>query len=103
MPLASRSLCFASSCELLRVVRAAGDGFFEDRGVGGHAAKAVLVDQAAELAGGDQVAANVVEPDGLPKTAEGFQRIFGLLFPLRGGGWIRGSRHSVPQKSKELF
>ena len=83
--------------ELLSVVRAAGDGFFEDGGIGGHAAKPVFGNQASELAGGEQVAANVVKPNGLAETGEGLERIFGLLFPLRGGGWIRGGCHGIPQ------
>ncbi len=89
--------------EFLSVVRAAGDGFFEDGGIGGHAAKAVLGNQAPEFAGGEQVAADIVKPDGLAETGESLERIFGLLFPLRGGGWIRGSCHSVPQKGENLF
>ena len=57
--------------EDLLVIGASGDGLFEDRRVGGHAAQAVFIDQAAQLAAGDQAAANVVEPH---RLAEDLQR-----------------------------
>ena len=54
--------------ERLRIVGASGDGFFEDRGIRGHAAKAVFLNQAREFARGQQVAADIVEPDGLAEV-----------------------------------
>ncbi len=48
------------------VIGAAGDGLLENRGIGGNAAQPVLFDQPLELAAGDEIAANVIQPDGLP-------------------------------------
>src|SRR6185312_17036234 len=52
------------------IVGAAGDGLGEDGGVRGDAGDAVLVDEALELAGGDQAAADKIEPDGLAEAFE---------------------------------
>src|SRR5919106_215084 len=47
------------------VVRAAGDRFLENGRVARHSANAVLFDQALELAGANEVTANIVEPNRL--------------------------------------
>jgi hypothetical protein len=57
------------------VVGAAGDRLLEDRRIRGHAAQAVLVDQAAQLAASDQAAAQIVEPDRLAEDGQRAQRI----------------------------
>src|SRR5439155_25319153 len=59
----------------LVVVFAAGDGLFEDRGVGRHARNAVFIDQAFQIAGEDFAATNVVLPDALAEFVELLQRI----------------------------
>ncbi len=62
-PLASRSVRERKRVQQIVVKRAAGDGLLEDGRVGGHAAQAVFVDQALQFAAGEQVAADVVQPD----------------------------------------
>src|SRR5581483_485586 len=61
----------------LGVVGAPGDRLLEDRGIGGHTAEAVLVDQPLDATLVDQVAAEVVEPDGLSELLESQQGIRG--------------------------
>ena len=53
--------------QFLRVVRAAGDGLFENGGIGGHAAQAIFINKAREFARGEKIAPDIVEPDGLPE------------------------------------
>src|SRR5437667_3963536 len=60
------------------VVGAAGDRFLEDRWIRGDTTKSVLVDQALEFAAGDELAANVVQPDGLSEILELFEWIGGF-------------------------
>jgi hypothetical protein len=62
-------------CEEVAVVRAASDSLLEDRRIGRHPGQSVLLDQAVQLAAGDQTAANVVQPDGLTEHLQGAQRI----------------------------
>src|SRR5262245_4243954 len=57
------------------VVVAAVDGLFEDRGGRGDAAEAVLVDEAFELAAGDQAAPDEVEPHRLAVLPESGDRV----------------------------
>ena len=52
------------------VIRTAIDGFFEDRGVGGHPGQSVLTNHPVELTGGDKTSLNIVIPDTLAETAE---------------------------------
>src|SRR5262249_9544467 len=47
-----------------------GDGLVEDRGVRGHAHDPEIADDALELARGDPVAPDVVDPDALPPGCE---------------------------------
>jgi hypothetical protein len=51
------------------------DGLLEDGRVGGDATDAVVGDQARELAGIEQVPADVVEPDRLAQLVDGEQRV----------------------------
>jgi hypothetical protein len=51
------------------------DGLLEDRGVRSHAADAVISDEARELAGVEQLPADVVEPDRLAQRADCEQRV----------------------------
>ena len=70
------------------VVRAAGDGLLEDGGVGRHPQQP-LFDQALQLTGANQVAADAIQPDAL---AEGLQAVQGRLGPRRHRR-RRGRRH----------
>ena len=54
---------------------APGDGLLEDCRIRGHAPEAVVADQPAQLAGGDQVAGDVVVPGTLPELAQAHQGI----------------------------
>src|ERR1700692_5146980 len=65
----------------------ASDGFFKNRGIGGHAAEAVLVDQTLQFSARHQIAANVVEPDGLPKSVKLDERIYGFC-SFKSADWI---------------
>ena len=68
----------------VRVVEiAARDRLLEDRGVRGHARKAVLGDQAREPAAVDQVSADVVVPDALSERRQGLQPIRSVMMPSR--------------------
>ena len=67
------------------IVGAAGDGFFENRGVGGHACQPVLLDQFLQPALGDETPRQEVEPNGLPKIMQALERIqsrFGLMLNI---------------------
>ncbi len=54
------------------------DRFFEDRGVRSDSAQPVFVDQALQVAAGDEVAANIVEPYRLAKFLQIFQMVDAL-------------------------
>src|SRR5579875_287063 len=56
-----------------RVVGAAGDRFLEYGGIRGHAAQTVFANHARQLAGFDEVAANVIQPDGLTETQQSLE------------------------------
>ena len=57
------------------VIVAAGDGFFEDRGVGGDAADVVVADLAGEFTIFQHLAPNEVQPDALSQRLQGKQGI----------------------------
>src|SRR5277367_1571964 len=57
------------------IVLAGSDGLFEDGGIGGHAAQAVIVDDALKFAADEQVAADIVHPGGLAVGEQAFQGI----------------------------
>ena len=57
------------------VLRRAGDGLLENRGIRSHSAQTVFGDQALQFAALQQVAADVVEPDGLAEILELDERI----------------------------
>ena len=69
--------------ELLVVVVGAEDRLVEDRRVGGHAAQRVLLDQPLQLAGGDEGALDLVQPDARAGGGEGGEALVDLL---RGHG-----------------
>src|SRR6185369_2141941 len=52
---------------VLLVILAADDGLLEDRGIGGHPAQSIFLDQSSQFATEDQIAPGVVQPDGLAK------------------------------------
>ena len=54
------------------IVCAACNRFLEDRRIRGHPAQTVALDEALEFAAGNQVAADVIEPDGLAKLQKVF-------------------------------
>src|SRR6185437_15700394 len=62
--------------EEVRVISAAGDGLFKNGGIGGHAAQSIFINEALEVAAGEQIAANVIEPDGLAVFDKFLERIF---------------------------
>ena len=66
--------------QLVVVVGAAADRFFEDRRVRGHSAKPG-VDEASQFAGGEHAATDVVEPDALSGGGELFELIGHEKFP----------------------
>src|SRR6266849_8756570 len=57
------------------VLGRAGDGLLENRGIRSHPAEAVLSDQALQFAALQQIAANVVAPDGLAEILKLDERI----------------------------
>src|SRR5581483_4076579 len=59
----------------VRVVGTACNGFFEDRGIRGHAAQPIFFDKALQFAAGEQLPADVVQPYRLSILQELFQRI----------------------------
>ena len=59
------ALAFAAFSDEI-VIGAAGDGLFEDRGIGGNAGQSVLLDELLEAALGDESPGEEVEPYGLP-------------------------------------
>ena len=61
--------------DLLVVLRPVGDRLLEDGGIAGHPGDVVLGDHPLELAAGQQVAADVVEPHRLTLAGELLQRI----------------------------
>ncbi len=61
--------------DLVVVLAALRDRLLEDGGIAGHPGDVVLGDQALELAAGQQVAADVVEPDRLALVAELLHRV----------------------------
>src|SRR5208283_940113 len=73
--------------EKILVLRRAGNGLFENRGIRRHPAQAVFLDQALQLAALQQVAADVVEPDGLAESLKLGERIRGLC-GLKRVDWI---------------
>jgi hypothetical protein len=70
--------------ELVVVVGRAEDRLVEDRRVGRDAAQRVLLDEAAELAALDELAADLVEPDARAGRCEGREALVHLL---RGHGY----------------
>ena len=58
------------------IVVGADDGFFKNGGVGGDAAQAVLLHQAAEASGGEKIAADIIEPDGLAELRQLDETVF---------------------------
>ena len=60
------------------VFRAAGDCLFENRGIGSHPPQAVFIDQPLQVSALEQIAPDVIEPDGLPERLQLFQGIDGL-------------------------
>src|SRR5579871_1484444 len=66
------------------VIGAPGDGLLKDGGIGSHSPQAVFVDEVLQLAAGNQIAANVIEPDRLAILTQLPNRISGLR---RGDGW----------------
>ena len=69
------------------VLRRARDGLLENRGIGSHPAQAVFRDQALQFAALQQVAADVVEPDGLAESLKLGERIRGFC-NLERAYWI---------------
>src|SRR4029434_9530635 len=57
------------------VIGAAGDGFLENGWIAGDAANAVLFNQPLQLAGANEIAPNVIEPNGLSLCESFFQRV----------------------------
>src|SRR5215831_1082705 len=60
------------------IIGAMSNGFLENCGIRGHSAEAVFFNQAIEFPGRDEIAADVIEPDGLAETKESLQRVFAL-------------------------
>ena len=60
------------------VLRRARNGLLENRGIRSHSAQAVFGDQALQFAALQQVAADVVEPDGLAESLKLDERINGF-------------------------
>ncbi len=65
--------------ELFVVVGAAGNGLVKNRGIAGKPAEPVLFHQPLQLSRSDQVAADVVQPDGLPMGMQFQQKIPGRM------------------------
>src|SRR6185295_5843625 len=61
--------------------------FLKDRRVRGHCAQAVFLSQTSELPAGDQIASDVVQPEGLTECSQYLQRIgMHLRVSLRSSG-----------------
>ena len=54
----------------VRIVRAAGDGFFKNCGVGCDACQAVLFYPLFQLAAGNQTSADIIKPDRLTERRQ---------------------------------
>ena len=73
---AERGLALADEPRDVGIVgRALADRLLEDRGIGGDAGEAILFDQPFKLAIGDDVARQIVEPDGLAFLRKRTQRV----------------------------